>query len=252
MRINGIDILKLLPAFMQDDKDIKAIAEAQRVFYNAVLKKLPTISRWGKFDRMSEEELDFFANDFYIPWYKTSDKKEVKVRMLEHFIEVWLGIGTCKSINTMLDDVYGGAVLVEWFNDVENLENGEFSVEVEKFSQMTQANKTELFRLLEMVKRKSQHISSVFNKNVADVDWIAAVRATQYNADKSDFVADVHMPDASADTSQCQGVKALTEFNGVCEMLATIVVRDLEAAVCHYQGVKSHAQNSRASIMVAE
>ena len=71
MRVSEIDFVKFLPDLMQDDPDVIAIAKAQNLFYKIVGKKIDILSRWGKFDQMTEEELDLFAEDFYIPWYKT-------------------------------------------------------------------------------------------------------------------------------------------------------------------------------------
>ena len=94
MRISEIDFLKFLPDLMQDDPDAIAIAAAQNKFYRKIASKIDVMSRWGKFAEMTEEELDLFAQDFYIPWYKTSDTKAVKVSNLEHFIDVWSTLGT--------------------------------------------------------------------------------------------------------------------------------------------------------------
>ena len=170
MRVSEIDFLKFLPDLMQDDPDVIAIATAQTNFYRKIAEQINVLSRWGKFSEMTERELDLFAEDFYIPWYKTDDPKEIKVSNLEHFIDVWSKLGTPKAIETVLEDIYGNAELVEWFGQKDDYKNGEFAVEVKDFSSLTQENKDRLYRTLEIVKRKSQKLSSIYTVKVINTD----------------------------------------------------------------------------------
>ena len=177
MRVSEIDFVKFLPDLMQDDPDVIAIAKAQNLFYKTVSKKINVLSRWGKFDQMTEEELDLFAEDFYIPWYKTSDTKDVKVSNLEHFVEVWSRLGTPKAIETVLEDIYGSAELIEWFSNKEDYRNGEFAVQVKDFDSFTQENKRRLNNVLEIIKRKSQKLLSIFTVAKANVGYTVGLRA---------------------------------------------------------------------------
>ena len=170
MRVSEIDFLKFLPDLMQDDPDVIAIATAQTKFYKKIAAKINIMSRWGKFDKMTEEELDLFAEDFYIPWYKTSDTKDIKVSNLEHFVEVWSRLGTPKAIETVLEDIYGSAELIEWFSNKEDYKNGEFAVEVKNFASLTKENKDRLYNVLNILKRKSQIMYSVYTKQEVEVD----------------------------------------------------------------------------------
>lgn len=176
MRVSEIDFVKFIPDLMQDDPDVIAIAKAQNLFYKIVGKKINVLSRWGKFDQMTEEELDLFAEDFFIPWYKTSDTKDVKVSNLEHFVEVWSRLGTPKAIETVLEDIYGSAELIEWFSNKEDYRNGEFAVQVKDFDSFTQENKRRLNNVLEIVKRKSQSIASIFTVSNANMSYNVGLR----------------------------------------------------------------------------
>lgn len=190
MRISEIDFLKFLPDLMQDDPDAIAIAAAQNKFYRKIASKIDVMSRWGKFAEMTEEELDLFAQDFYIPWYKTSDTKAVKVSNLEHFIDVWSTLGTPKAIETVLEDIYGSAELIEWFDNKEEYRNGEFAVQVKDFASFTQENKDRLFRILEIVKRKSQRTASVFTAISVGVDLFVGLKAYASKIDVTDSIAE--------------------------------------------------------------
>lgn len=210
MRVSEIDFVKFLPDLMQDDPDVIAIAKAQNLFYKIVGKKIDILSRWGKFDQMTEEELDLFAEDFFIPWYKTSDTKDVKVSNLEHFVEVWSRLGTPKAIETVLEDIYGSAELIEWFSNKEDFVNGEFAVEVKDFASFTQENKRRLYNILEIIKRKSQKLSSIFTVANANVGYNVGLRASVLKNGTSSVMAIIFLKDSKVSLNRYVGFKVYT------------------------------------------
>ena len=207
MRVSEIDFVKFLPDLMQDDPDVIAIAKAQTNFYRKIVEKINVLSRWGKFDQMTEEELDLFAEDFFIPWYKTSDTKDVKVSNLEHFVEVWSRLGTPKAIETVLEDIYGSAELIEWFSQKENYANGEFAVEVKNYASFTQENKRRFYNILEVVKRKSQKLSSIFTVANTSVGYTVGLRAFSLSNGYSGVAANFYLPTAKVSLNSYTGLK---------------------------------------------
>lgn len=209
MRVSDIDFVKFLPDLMQDDPDVIAIATAQNVFYKKISEKIATMSRWGKFRQMSETELDLIASDLYIPWYKTNDSKEVKVSTLEHFMDVWSSLGTPQAIQTVITDIYGVADLIEWFTNKENYKNGEFGIQVGNFAMLSQERKTRLFRILEIVKRKSQHFQAVFTVEKMGVDIFAGVRGLGLKIGVSAMIAGMYQPDINVLVNNYVGCNVL-------------------------------------------
>ena len=207
MRVSEIDFVKFLPDLMQDDPDVIAIAKAQTNFYRKIVEKINVLSRWGKFDQMTEEELDLFAEDFFIPWYKTSDTKDVKVSNLEHFVEVWSRLGTPKAIETVLEDIYGSAELIEWFSNKENYRNGEFAIQVKDFTSFTQENRRRLYNVLGIVKRKSQKLSSIFTVSTASVGHTVGLRAFGLSNGYSGVAANFYLPTAKVSLNSYTGLK---------------------------------------------
>lgn len=207
MRVSEIDFVKFLPDLMQDDPDVIAIAKAQTNFYRKIVEKINVLSRWGKFDQMTEGELDLFAEDFFIPWYKTSDTKDVKVSNLEHFVEVWSRLGTPKAIETVLEDIYGSAELIEWFSQKENYANGEFAVEVKNYASFTQENKRRFYNILEVVKRKSQKLSSIFTVANTSVGYTVGLRAFSLSNGYSGVAANFYLPTAKVSLNSYTGLK---------------------------------------------
>ncbi len=210
MRVSEIDFVKFLPDLMQDDPDVIAIAKAQTNFYRKIVEKINVLSRWGKFDQMTEEELDLFAEDFFIPWYKTSDTKDIKVSNLEHFVEVWSRLGTPKAIETVLEDIYGSAELIEWFSQKEDFVNGEFAVEVKDFASFTQENKRRLYNILEIIKRKSQKLSSIFTVANANVGYNVGLRTSVLKNGTSSVMAIIFLKDSKVSLNRYVGFKVYT------------------------------------------
>ena len=210
MRVSEIDFVKFLPDLMQDDPDVIAIAKAQTNFYRKIVEKINVLSRWGKFDQMTEEELDLFAEDFFIPWYKTSDTKDVKVSNLEHFVEVWSRLGTPKAIETVLEDIYGSAELIEWFSNKEDYVNGQFAVQVKNFASFTQENKRRFNNVLEIVKRKSQELSIIFTVASANVGYNVGLRTSVLKNGTSSVMATVFLKDSKVSLNRYVGFKVYT------------------------------------------
>ena len=190
MRVSEIDFVKFLPDLMQDDPDVIAIAKAQTNFYRKIVEKINVLSRWGKFDQMTEEELDLFAEDFYIPWYKTSDTKDVKVSNLEHFVEVWSRLGTPKAIETVLEDIYGSAELIEWFTDTNSFNNGEFEIKIENQQVFSQENKNRFLNILNIIKRKSQKLLMLYMESSVDINVYCGLEAVHSMDSVSKVIAD--------------------------------------------------------------
>ena len=190
MRVSEIDFVKFLPDLMQDDPDVIAIAKAQTNFYRKIVEKINVLSRWGKFDQMTEEELDLFAEDFYIPWYKTSDTKDVKVSNLEHFVEVWSRLGTPKAIETVLEDIYGSAELIEWFTDTNSFNNGEFEIKIESQQVFSQENKNRFLNILNIIKRKSQKLLMLYMESSVDINVYCGLEAVHSMDSVSKVIAD--------------------------------------------------------------
>ena len=210
MRVSEIDFVKFLPDLMQDDPDVIAIAKAQTNFYRKIVEKINVLSRWGKFDQMTEEELDLFAEDFFIPWYKTSDTKDIKVSNLEHFVEVWSRLGTPKAIETVLEDIYGSAELIEWFSNKEDYVNGQFAVLVKNFASFTQENKRRFNNVLEIVKRKSQELSIIFTVASANVGYNVGLRTSILKNGTSSVMATVFLKDSKVSLNRYVGFKVYT------------------------------------------
>ena len=61
MRLNETEMVKLLPAWMQEDGSDKGLAAGCDIVSRDAYARLKLLSRWDKIDQLSEAELDEMA-----------------------------------------------------------------------------------------------------------------------------------------------------------------------------------------------
>ena len=253
MRIDNIDFLKFFPDLMQNDKDVIAIAETQNKFYKTVAKKINVLSRWGKFSAMTETELDFLAEDLYIPWYKKDDSKDIKVSTLEHFVDVWSTLGTTQAIQTAIGDIYGNAELIEWFDQKDDYKNGEFAIEVANFALLSQERKNRLYKTLEIIKRKSQLLHSVYTIDYSDVPAYYGVLGGVNRVVAAKDVATAYMPEVNVTVNSYSNVCCLVNKTDVSIVTAKYKLKIApEVSIKNYVGVSVLTSKVDTSIDNAE
>ena len=166
MELNALDLKKLLPEFMREDKEMSALADAlSRVFMdiNADIKKLRT---WDQIDNLTEQELDELADELYIIWYKKNYSIETKRQLIKDSDKAFMTLGTRAACEMVMSAIYDGTQLVEWFEY--GGEPHHFRIECEDVTIFQSEIFDEFIKTLNLVKRKSQwldHITVLFAKN---------------------------------------------------------------------------------------
>ena len=61
MRLNETEMVKLLPAWMQEDGSDKGLATGCDIISRDAYARLKLLSRWDKIDQLSDAELDEMA-----------------------------------------------------------------------------------------------------------------------------------------------------------------------------------------------
>ena len=69
MRLNETEMVKLLPAWMQEDGSDKGLATGCDIISRDAYAGLKLLSRWDKIDQLNDAELDEFAWELNIQWY---------------------------------------------------------------------------------------------------------------------------------------------------------------------------------------
>lgn len=158
MKLKDFDILELLPEWVRDDKDARALSigtneEVRRAFEQSLI-----LSRWDKIDKLSEEYLDALAIELNIPWYRTNASIETKRRVIKNSDLVHKILGTKRAVELVVKDYFDEGEVREWF------EYGgdpyHFRV-VSDNSQAVEDNAALFMQLLNTVKRKSAWLDAL-------------------------------------------------------------------------------------------
>lgn len=158
MKLNDVNIIELLPEWMRDEQDIKALAlgsnaEAVRALGQALL-----LTRWDKLDELSEEYLDALAKELNIPWYRTDATVDTKRKVIRNSDLVHKILGTKKAVEMVVEDYFEEGEVREWY------EYGgapyHFRV-VSDNTEMVASNAALFMHLLNIVKRKSAWLDAL-------------------------------------------------------------------------------------------
>ena len=152
MRLKDVDLIKLCPAFMREDKTNQILAEGvSNVFitWSNDLDRLPVINQ---LDKLKEAELDQLASDRNIFWYNTNADISVKRSLIKNAKTVFNRLGTVWAVESVMNDYMPGTELQEWF-DYDG-ERGYFRIVTSNTSVLKTDIQTFL-NILSIIKRKS-------------------------------------------------------------------------------------------------
>lgn len=116
MRLKDVDILKLCPAFMREDKTNQILSNGvNNIFHtwSTNLDRLPVINQ---LDKLSEAELDQLASDKNIFWYDYFADISVKRALIKNAKIVFNRLATVWAVESVTNDYLPKTELQEWFD----------------------------------------------------------------------------------------------------------------------------------------
>jgi len=115
VKLNEIDLIKLLPAFMRACETNEALAGAISKLFQKLDNGLSKLSIWDKISDLTEAELDELAWEFNVLWYDAGASVEVKRRLIKNAKKVWSSLGTVFAVECVVDDYFPKATVQRWF-----------------------------------------------------------------------------------------------------------------------------------------
>lgn len=94
MRLNETEMVKLLPAWMQEDGGDKGLATGCDIISRDAYARLKLLSRWDKIDQLSDAELDEMAWELNIQWYDSTAPIAAKRAIIRNSDRVYAKLGT--------------------------------------------------------------------------------------------------------------------------------------------------------------
>lgn len=161
MNLKDVDLIKLCPAFMRNDKSNIILANGiDNIFqtWSDNLNRLPVINQ---LDKLSEAELDQLASDKNIFWYDYKASLSVKRSLIKNAKTVFNRLGTVWAVESVMNDYMPGTELQEWF-DYDG-ERGYFRIVTTNTSVLKTDIQTFL-NILQKIKRRSVWLEHIMLK----------------------------------------------------------------------------------------
>ena len=116
MKLTDVDLLRLLPQFMRDDKNAKAFAYAVQSQIVEVSLSIEHARLYSRIDQLSDEILDELAWQFNIVEYNSDFDLSIKRDLVKRCMESHYKRGTVESVEEVVKKIFGDATVEEWFN----------------------------------------------------------------------------------------------------------------------------------------
>ena len=158
MKLNDIDLVKLLPQFMRDDAAVAGLAAGVNEIVRELSGSVSLLSTWDQIDQLSEAELDELAWELNIQWYDTGASREVKRSLIKNSDKVFQRLGTKWAVENIISTYFGEGHVEEWFEY--DGEPGHFRV-LSPNPSLNNERLAEFLNLLNKVKRASAKLDGV-------------------------------------------------------------------------------------------
>lgn len=156
--LKDAQITSVLPPHMATEARTKALSRTLNKLVNMALGYVPGALLFTNIDKLSEEVIDMMAVDMRTHFYDETLPLDTKRQLVKNTLYWHTIAGTPGAIEKLADVVFGEGTVGEWFN--EGLDPGYFNVQSVN-QKVTDEKANDFIRLLESIKRKSQHLAEV-------------------------------------------------------------------------------------------
>lgn len=172
MKLEQIDLVKLLPEFMRGERANKGLAAGANIVLRDVATKAKLLTVWNRIDSMTDEQLDELAWELNVEWYKSTADTQTKRAIIKSSDKVHAKLGTKWAVEQIITDYFGSGAVREWW------EYGGEPYHFKVFSTnpgLVNEHHEEFLAMLEVVKRKSAWLDAVIISLTGEMDIFAGV-----------------------------------------------------------------------------
>lgn len=169
MRLNDVELNKLMPEFMKDDATVKALNKTLEGVIKKVASDMKRLPIWGNLQKLSDDELDAFAYEFDIPWYNKAYPKDKKISIIQNNVKLVRKLGTPATMQAIIEDIFGACVLQEAGIDYEG-EPHRIKLLINQGESLSGVNYDRFIYMMNKVKRASTWIDDIYNVYLAEGD----------------------------------------------------------------------------------
>lgn len=115
MKLDDLDLLKFLPAFMQEDTTARGFVYAVQRQLDKVILQIAEAQIYARIDYLNETILDELAWQFNIPEYCSSLSIGTKRLLVKNCFQTHKQRGTADAVEQVISDIFGDGYVEEWF-----------------------------------------------------------------------------------------------------------------------------------------
>lgn len=156
--LDKAQITAVLPPHLAKQARTQALSQTLNKLINMALGYIPGALLHTNVDGLKEEVIDMMAVDMRTHFYDETLPLETKRQLVKNTLYWHTIAGTPRAVEELADVVFGEGTVGEWFE--EGLEPGYFTINSVN-QKVTNEKAEDFIRLLESIKRKSQHLESV-------------------------------------------------------------------------------------------
>lgn len=158
MKLENVDILKLLPYFMRKDQSNIALSKGVNEVLTGVVDDMRLLTLWDKIDELPSERLDILAEELNIRWYDKSADIDTRRAVIKSSDMVHAKQGTKWAVENIITEYFGDGYVLEWFE----YDGDPFHFKVYSTNpELVGKNYDKFIKLLNTVKRASTILDAV-------------------------------------------------------------------------------------------
>ena len=115
MKLNTVELDKLIPSFMREDQNFKAICFALEEEIKLLYEQTNLIKLYQNIDSLPEAILDELAWQFNAIEYNKSYSIDIKRTLIKNCLSTHHKRGTVAAVEEVASKIFGNATVSEWF-----------------------------------------------------------------------------------------------------------------------------------------
>lgn len=158
MDLKNVDLLSLQTSAMKADPTIQALCAALTPQFQQLANEVKLCMIYNRIDGLDEAALDELAWQMHIDWYDATADISIKSQLIRTANDVHAKLGTPAAVEDVVKAYFGNGQVQEWWEYGGT--NGMFNV-LTTNGAVTDTLAAQFARVIEPVKRKSQHLDQV-------------------------------------------------------------------------------------------
>lgn len=162
-----IDLTRMLPPSLREDKSMLAIANAiqDELLETIDMARLTIV--YARIDELPEEILDILAYDLHVDWYDYSYPIDAKREIIKSSTRAHKRLGTKYAVETALGALHPNSYIEEWFQY--DGEPFSFRVILDTTNSRVTADPLEIKKAINMYKRMTAHMDDIVYQCTIDI-----------------------------------------------------------------------------------